>query len=74
MVKLFTPQELERFGNEVFQKVGFDGDNAKLISNSLVLANLRGVDSHGVVRISYYVEAIEKGQINPRPLTSISRP
>jgi len=68
---LFSPQELDKFGKAVFQKVGFSEDNAELISSSLVLANLRGVDSHGVIRISYYADAIEKGQINPKPKVKV---
>lgn len=71
MPNLFSPQELDKFGKAVFQKVGFSEDNAELISSSLVLANLRGVDSHGVIRISYYADAIEKGQINPKPKVKV---
>ena len=67
MPHLFSLQELKRFGNDIFQKIGFSDENAELIASSLALANLRGVDSHGVVRISYYADAIEKGQINPKP-------
>jgi ureidoglycolate dehydrogenase (NAD+) len=68
---LFSAQELNRFGNDIFQKVGFSEDHAKLIADSLVLANLRGVDSHGVVRISYYTDAIENGQINSKPKVKV---
>ena len=71
MPRLFSPKELNRFGKDIFQKVGFSEDHAELISSSLVLANLRGVDSHGVVRISYYVDAIEKGQINTKPKVKV---
>ena len=67
MPNLFSFQELKRFGNDIFQKIGFSDENAELISSSLVLANLRGVDSHGVIRISYYADAVEKSQINPKP-------
>ncbi|MGQ9781633.1 MAG: Ldh family oxidoreductase [Nitrososphaeria archaeon] len=67
MIQLFQPEELERFGTEVFQKLGFDEKNSRLISSSLVLANLRGVDSHGVVRIPVYADGVTSGQINPKP-------
>jgi LDH2 family malate/lactate/ureidoglycolate dehydrogenase len=67
MNKLFHYKDLERFSKEVFQKIGFSKEHAQIISNSLVLANLRGVDSHGVVRIQYYTEGVKKGLINPNP-------
>ena len=30
-------------------------------------ANLRGIDSHGVLRIPWYLDSMEKGEMNPRP-------
>src|SRR5262249_57082025 len=30
-------------------------------------ANLRGVDSHGVLRIPWYLELLGRGDMNPRP-------
>ena len=72
MINLFHHKELERFGIEVFQKIGFSKENAEIITKSLVLANLRGVDSHGVIRIKYYTEGVEKGLINPFDFISIA--
>ncbi|MEM0054200.1 MAG: Ldh family oxidoreductase [Nitrososphaeria archaeon] len=63
----FSPIELERFGKELLTKLGFPIRHSEIISKSLVLANLRGVDSHGVVRLSYYSDGVEKGLINPNP-------
>jgi uncharacterized oxidoreductase len=33
----------------------------------LVRANLRGHDSHGVIRVPHYVRALKAGEVNPRP-------
>jgi LDH2 family malate/lactate/ureidoglycolate dehydrogenase len=38
---------------------------ARLVATSLVAANLRGVDSHGVQLLPYYVEQIEAGDMDP---------
>ncbi len=63
----FSPTELERFGKALLIKLGFPTQHSEIISQSLVLANLRGVDSHGVVRLAYYSDGVEKGSINPKP-------
>lgn len=34
-------------------------------------ADLRGVDSHGVVRLPVYAGRIRKGAVNPRPITRV---
>ena len=39
----------------------------------LVWANLSGVDSHGVLRIPWYVDLVEMGQMNPRPNIRVLR-
>jgi LDH2 family malate/lactate/ureidoglycolate dehydrogenase len=39
---------------------------AKLVAESLVAANLRGVDSHGVMLLPYYLEQLRAGKIDPQ--------
>lgn len=55
------------FTNEVFLKIGCSEDDAKLATDVLVAADLRGVDSHGVARLANYVRLWEAGRINPTP-------
>ena len=56
--------------------VGVDSagtDEAQLVAESLVAANLRGHDSHGVMRIPYYLDGVAKGEVVPGvPLTIIN--
>ena len=66
-----NPDELKTFTKEVFVKLGVSPDDAGIESEHLVWANLRGVDSHGVLRIPYYVDQIEQGIINPNPKISV---
>lgn len=40
-------------------------DDARLVAASLVDANLKGYDSHGVMRVPYYVQAIKDGEVVP---------
>lgn len=65
--KVFS-NELFEFCKTVFEKTGVPKEDAEIVSEHLVKANLRGVDSHGVfVRLHHYVSAIKQGVINPRP-------
>lgn len=58
-------EKLEQFCSNVFIKAGVDKEKADIVAQSLVQADLRGVDSHGVVRTAIYVERIEKNMLNP---------
>ena len=60
-------EPLQAFTKEVFTKVGLPPEDAAIEAEVLVWANLRGVDSHGVLRVHWYVELVDKGQMNPRP-------
>lgn len=48
-----------------FQKASVPIDEARLITNLLIKANLAGHDSHGVIRIPSYVEGVRGGHIRP---------
>ena len=58
---------LEAFTRDVFIRVGLPSEDATVEAEVLVWANLRGVDSHGVLRIPSYVEMVDRGDMNPRP-------
>ena len=52
----------------VFEKMGVPSEDSVLAADVLVLADLRGVDSHGVSNmLRNYVNQYQSGQINPRP-------
>ena len=57
-------QNLEVFVEEIFLNAGLDQGQAKEIARHLVLANLRGVDSHGVNRVEIYTKRLEQGLVN----------
>ncbi len=67
MVVLVGADDLRGFAREVLMKVCVPQTHADMIVDHLVLANLRGVDSHGIMRLPYYVKGIEDGLINPNP-------
>ncbi len=59
--------DLAWFARRVFESAGVAPDNAAIWSETLIWANLRGVDSHGVLRIPRYIELLAKGEINATP-------
>ena len=52
---------------QVFQKMGMSAEDARITADVLVTADLRGVDSHGVARLGFYVERLRNGVMVPRP-------
>jgi len=59
--------ELRRFTTDIFARAGLPDADAGVVTDTLVWANLRGVDSHGVLRVPRYVEWIRAGDVNPTP-------
>jgi LDH2 family malate/lactate/ureidoglycolate dehydrogenase len=59
-------EDLFDFCLDVLKHAEVKEDDAKIIAENLVMANLRGVDSHGVARLMTYVERVTKGLIDPR--------
>ena len=64
MVKI-SAEKLEKISVAIFKGAGCSDDEAERVSELLVLANLRGHDSHGVVRIPSYIGQILVGQMKP---------
>ena len=60
-------EELRVFTREVFIRAGVPAEDAAIEAEVIVWANLRGVDSHGVLRIPWYLELIDKGEMKTRP-------
>ena len=58
---------LERLTQDIFVAHGVPSEDAACIATMLVRANLRGHDSHGVIRIPQYVSNLKRGTLNPRP-------
>ena len=67
MVKILNASKLKELLTIVFIKLGLPKDDAEIIADSLTLANLRGVDSHGLIRGLNFIEGIKLGDINTKP-------
>lgn len=60
-------QVLSNFTASVFLKMGCTPKDAQKAADVLLSADLRGIDSHGVARLSGYVRLWEANRINPLP-------
>ncbi len=59
--------QLKAFAQNIFTSIGCSESDAALAADALVAADLRGIDSHGVARLSGYVRLWESKRINPTP-------
>jgi len=72
IVRTVPAEELHARVVTIFHKRGLSERDAGIMADSLVHANLRGTDSHGVLRVPHYVQRLEAGSINPSPRTRIA--
>ena len=66
-------RDLAAFVRQVLRASGVHTDHAAIVADCLVDANLRGVDTHGVVRLEHYVRRLQNGTINHVPRISFER-
>lgn len=63
---IIAPRELAGWIERVLVRLGAPAERAAMIADSLVAANLRGIDSHGAHLLPYYAEHLRRGNIDPR--------
>ena len=70
---LIPAKKLESFAAAIFVKCGLLKVEAEKAAEVLILADLRGIDSHGVARLMAYYSMLKNKIINPRPKIKIIR-
>ena len=55
------------FAVSLLESYGVTECRAKMIAESLILADLRGVDTHGINRLEGYIKRIKCGVLDPNP-------
>ncbi|MBO6494917.1 MAG: Ldh family oxidoreductase [Roseivirga sp.] len=63
----FSYDQLYRFSKDIFIAMGCPESDAETATKTLLSADMRGVDSHGVARLSGYVRLWDKQRINAKP-------
>ena len=59
------PNQLGDFTTDVLQRLQVPADDAALLADSLVSAELWGHSSHGMLRLPWYVERLRSGAMSP---------
>ncbi len=60
-------ERLTSFIFRAFTAAGLPAADAEMLANLMVEADLRGSDTHGVIRLPLYVRRIRAGGVNPQP-------
>jgi LDH2 family malate/lactate/ureidoglycolate dehydrogenase len=63
MTALYNADEIEKLCTGILANAGVDRQDAARVANNLVGANKRGVDSHGILRMTAYVNSFTSGSI-----------
>ena len=62
---------LRDFAAAILEHAGLPAADAGVVADTLLWANLRGVDSHGVSRLPRYLEMVVEGVIEPHPVMQV---
>ena len=66
--------ELRSLVAAIFNARGCSVADAETVAETLVWANLRGIDSHGVSRVPRYLELFDKGESDPAAEVAVQHP
>lgn len=61
------PSQMHQFAISILTSANVPPNYAEMVANSLVLADLRGVDTHGLNRLPVYIARVKSGAIDPSP-------
>ena len=67
------PDRLHAVVAGIFAACGMSADDAALLGETLVTADLQGVHSHGVLRVPEYADRLLDGKIDPRGRPRVAR-
>ncbi len=68
---LITYTNLYKFTQSVFLAMGCPEADAAIATEGLLAADIRGIDSHGVARLSGYIRLWEAGRVNAKPAIKV---
>lgn len=66
-MELYAAEDLKVFCEKLLTSFGVNQGDASIASESLIQANLEGVNSHGISRLPIYLKRLGEGRINPNP-------
>ncbi len=70
---LINSKGLAAFSRDILMEVGLREKEARIVTDSLIDANLRGVDTHGITRLSIYTKRLKEGVVNVDPQMKLKK-
>jgi LDH2 family malate/lactate/ureidoglycolate dehydrogenase len=67
----FSPAEVQSLAERIAVGAGVAPDDAAILADSLVDADVHGISTHGISRLNIYVRRIQRGLIDPRAVLQI---
>lgn len=67
----YKAEELVTFCSDLLGKIGMNSENSAIVADSLIKANLEGVDSHGISRLPIYIKRFLDKRINLEPQVNL---
>jgi L-2-hydroxycarboxylate dehydrogenase (NAD+) len=64
-------ESLTQFVEACFKKAGLPPSDAAIAAGIVVATDVRGIDSHGVARLSNYIKGLKEGRIKADPQTQV---
>ncbi|MEM7346175.1 MAG: Ldh family oxidoreductase [Chloroflexota bacterium] len=71
--RLIPTDEIIDLATQIFQAAGCAVETAEMVAHHLVETNLKGVESHGVMRLMQYVDQLESGYMDPTGQPTLSQ-
>ena len=68
---IISYNNLYKFTHTIFKSIGCSDEDATTAAKALLAADTRGIDSHGVARLSGYVRLWEAKRVNAKPKIKI---
>jgi LDH2 family malate/lactate/ureidoglycolate dehydrogenase len=72
-IRAVPHKSLFGFCANCFEKLGLTRADAEVTADNLIFANLRGVDSHGIIRLKVYADRLRAGGNNAKARPSVVR-
>ncbi len=68
------PEAVTRFARDLLVRAGLGETDATIVAEALVLADLRGVDTHGIARLPIYLGRLRDGRVKTAPEMTLDKP
>ena len=72
-IVLIQHPDLKPFIIGILGAAGVPSEDAGIVADCLLMANLSGIDSHGIVRLNHYIRRLDNGTIKSTPKLRFER-